>query len=202
MRALQRDRRGFPVPFIVLRDRTGVPLFAVNDNVRHDRAIRENRCPICGSKLDRVKWLVGGPLSAFHPQGAYIDSALHHECMQYAMRVCPYLAAPSFAGHVDATSPGVTRRVPEGMMTIDTTSIPGRPEVFVAVATHRQEILESRLDVGVGEVEMLHVRPARPYLKLEFWRHGHQIIPEEFGDDVQAALQHLGLKPLFSITDQ
>lgn len=198
MRALQRDRRGYPVPFIVLRDRDGVPLFAVNDSVRHDRAIREGRCPICGNKLDRIKWLVGGPMSAFHPQGAYIDSALHHECMQYAMQVCPYLAAPNFGGHVDATSPALVRRVPEEMLMVDTTTIPGRPPLFVAVATHRQEILEGQHTLtGAGQMymSMLHVRPERPFLKIEYWRHGKQITAEEIRDSFTGeVLSWLGLE--------
>lgn len=69
MRALQRDRRGLPVPFIVLRDTDGRPHFTINDSQRQLKCIREKRCPICGNRLDKVMWFVGGPLSAFHDAG-------------------------------------------------------------------------------------------------------------------------------------
>jgi hypothetical protein len=31
MRSLERDKRGYPIPFIVLRDKTGQPQFTIND---------------------------------------------------------------------------------------------------------------------------------------------------------------------------
>lgn len=42
MRALMRDKRGYPVPYTVLRDSDGVPHFAVNDSARVSRCIKEN----------------------------------------------------------------------------------------------------------------------------------------------------------------
>ena len=47
MKALQRDARGYPVPFIVLRDSDGVPVFAANNTIRQRRALYEKRCAIC-----------------------------------------------------------------------------------------------------------------------------------------------------------
>ena len=66
MKALARDARGYPVPFIVVRDSEGLPVFAANDSVRQRKALYEKRCPICGTTLDRIFWLVGGIETSFH----------------------------------------------------------------------------------------------------------------------------------------
>jgi hypothetical protein len=66
MKALGRDKRGFPIPFTVLRDTDGCPHFAANDGIRQHKARYESRCQICGGKLDSLKWLVGGPPVRVH----------------------------------------------------------------------------------------------------------------------------------------
>jgi hypothetical protein len=92
MQDLERYRRGFTIPFIVLRDNTGKAHFQINDSLKVNQAINERLCAICGKPLGSDMWLAGGPLSAFHPHGAYVDTPTHQECGNYAMRVCPYLA--------------------------------------------------------------------------------------------------------------
>jgi hypothetical protein len=49
MRALGKDRRGYPIPFNVLRNEEGRPHFTVNDSIRQHRALVEKRCAICGA---------------------------------------------------------------------------------------------------------------------------------------------------------
>jgi len=170
MRALAKDHRGYPVPFIVLRDLDGKPHFVANDGERIRRALRENRCAICGSRLERLRWWVGGPLSAFHPDGAYIDTALHHACMTYALQVCPYLAAPGYLGRIDDRLIDKDRLPADKGMLIDHTQIPGRPVLFVAVAA-------IRATVSWDPVPPV-TKPKRPYLAVEYWRHGKQLSGE------------------------
>lgn len=172
MRALQRDARGYPIPFIVLRDPAGKPYFAVNRQERVARTIREKRCPICGNRLARVFWFVGGPQSAFSEHGAYVDTPMHQDCMEYALRVCPYLAMPGYMGSVvDSASLAVSKAVP-GIGLIDHTMIPGRPQVFVAVAAREYELSQ-------GPAGSHYLRPARPHLAYQFWRYGARIDPAE-----------------------
>jgi hypothetical protein len=101
MAKLERDRRGLPIPFIVMRDKSGQPHFTINDHAKSARCLREDLCPICGQKLFRGRWFAGGPLSAFHANGCYLDPPTHKECVEYALQVCPFLAAPKYTGRLD-----------------------------------------------------------------------------------------------------
>lgn len=169
LKALQRDRRGYPVPFIVLRDKDGRARFTVNDSDRVLRCILEKRCAICGGRLDSVLWFVGGPSSAFHARGAYLDTALHHDCMTYAMRVCPYLAAPVYSGRVDMGTLSADKVPDNVQLIVDQTMIPERPSPFVCVAARTYSVRRH------GHTFV--VRPERPHLALEFWEHGKQLDP-------------------------
>jgi hypothetical protein len=172
MRGLEKDARGYPIPFNVLRDTDGKAHFAITDDRRQDRCLKEGRCPICGDKLNKIKWLVGGPLSAFHEYGAYFDTALHYECMAYALQVCPYLSMPTYLGRVDDKTLDKSK-APEGMnMFLDITMIPERPAVFVAVATSEQIIV-------APDIIRPKVRPKKPYLAVEFWKDGKRISLQE-----------------------
>ena len=55
---------------------------------------------------------------------------------------------------------------------LDETQIPDRPDVFVAVASTRVEVRQRGLLVP-------YVRPARPFLAVEYWRHGKRLSNEE-----------------------
>lgn len=179
MARLPRDARGYPIPVIVLRDRQGKPHFAINDHKTIRRIVQENRCHICGQYLtghparphsEPRMWFVGGIRSAYHPDGAYNDGPLHHECMRYAMQVCPYLALRSWTGEIKDKSlrpdPQVRR------LMVETTMIPDRPEVFVCVcvSTYTYKMLTS----GWYGFNIKH----QPYLETEYWRHGQQVTPE------------------------
>lgn len=175
MRALGKDRRGYPIPYILLRDTDGRPHYTVNDTHRVMKALQEKRCGICGTRLDKPMWFVGGPLSALHMDGAYIDSALHHECMTYALQVCPYLAAPNYSGRID-TATIDPAKVPDVAIFLDTTMIPERPAVFVAIAALGQDYQFT--DMGTSRI-----RPHRPFVAIEYWRQGKRL-----GDSEGAAL--------------
>ena len=91
MKHLDRDHRGYPIPFIVFRDNDNKPHFTINDAAQNfslpvTRPMRDMR-----RELLRGRWFVGGPMSALAPLGAYIDPPLHHECMRFALQTCPYL---------------------------------------------------------------------------------------------------------------
>jgi hypothetical protein len=180
MRALQRDRRGYPVPYIVLRDTDGKPHFAINDDLRRLQCVAEKRCPICGTKLSREMWFVGGPLSAFHNDGCYNDTAMHYECMDYALRVCPYLAMPSYLGRIDAGTLDPAKLPDELRALIDPTQLPDRPALFVAVMARIQMI---------GPPPTFYVKPARPYKAVEYWKNGEKLSEADGSAMALSALQ-------------
>lgn len=174
---LDRDVRGYPVPYIVRRRSDGVPLFAVNDEEKRLLCIDRKLCPICGERLTKELWFVGGPLSAFHPHGAYYDSAMHYECMGFALKVCPYLALAAYR------TPGmeniVTRIGPESeaMKIVDPTMNSKQPFAFVAVLAYGASS-KDRIPSGVRVS-----KPLRPYHAVEFWRKGQKL---EFADGLKA----------------
>jgi hypothetical protein len=163
MRHLPKDRRGYPIPAGVLIDPAGKPHFTINDEATRRRQMAERLCPICDKKLGRWRMFVGGPQSAFHQHGAYIDLPMHVECAHYALQVCPYLAAPVYTGRIDDR----TLKVEPGQIAvmINQTMLPDRPLLFVAVLARSIQ----RLHRGQ------YVRPQRPYVRVEFWRHGVQL---------------------------
>jgi hypothetical protein len=168
---LPRDRRGLPIPVTVFRDSEGQPHFAINEEAVRQRVIRRDECPICGEKLLRYRWFVGGPRSAFDEHGAYIDPPMHDECAHYALRVCPYLAAPNYNKRVDTR----TLKTPSTRIFIDNNMIPGRPSVFVAVRTVGQRKFWGHDINGVRMVRFL--KPVKPYRIVEYWNHGTMAAP-------------------------
>jgi hypothetical protein len=166
MQELAKDGRGYPVPNIVLVDKNGRPHFQVNDHVKVAECIDNRLCAICGKSLGDDIWFVGGPLSAFHPHGAYIDPPVHHNCGYYALQVCPWLASMHYKKRIDAST--ITELNFQGITAIDPTVMPERPPFFVCVKVKDFEILPTR-----------HMRTIKPYLAIEYWHHGNPIAPSQ-----------------------
>lgn len=101
MRTRPKDARGYPVPFIVMIDKTGLPQFTINDVRRVADCHSKRLCAICGKRHDKQVWFVGGSRCFLHPHGAFIDPPMHHDCAEYALRVCPFLALPSYSRRVE-----------------------------------------------------------------------------------------------------
>jgi hypothetical protein len=166
MREMQRDHRGYPVPYVIMRDKTGRPHFTINDQGRQLKCLAQKRCQICGKKLERTFWFVGGPQAAFHEHGGYTDSMMHEECLEYALRICPYLAMRKYSGRIDTGT--LDAETLERVVLLDHTMVPERPEVFVAVKA-------AGFDIHPG----ITVTPHRPYLEVQYWRHGQRLSEEE-----------------------
>lgn len=179
MRYLPRDTRGYPIPVMVQRDSQGKPHFTVNDENLRRQCIKEDLCSICGNKLLRGRWFIGGPLSAFHPNGSYLDPPLHKECAHYALQVCPWLAVQRYNSRIEAGTMSAEEQV-KAMVTIDYTMIPGHPPVFVAVMATKQ-----KTSMQGGQ---LYLKPRRPYAQVEYWRNGVQLPGQEGAAIVHAAL--------------
>src|SRR5436190_3409862 len=142
MKHLAVDARGYAVPAPVVIDANGKPLFSVNDETLRQRMFEQDLCGICGQPLFRARWLVGGPGSAFHPHGAYLDPAMHTECLHYSMQVCPYLAAPKWASQgfglkqvAQAALPenGILKVIGDEHLDAQPEVLKQRPQLFVCV---------------------------------------------------------------------
>ena len=170
MQHLPRDRRGLPIPFVVLRDKDDQPHFTINDTTKSLYCLKHDLCPISGTPLSRGRWFVGGPLSAFHQDGAYVDLPSHLDCIEYALQVCPYLAAPKYARRLDDATVDYERL--DHKVLVDPSMNPDRPPLFVAVMAIGQSVRH----LGFGQFRL---RPKRPYRRVEFWRYGARLSQEE-----------------------
>jgi hypothetical protein len=175
MKRLPRDRRGYPIPAGVYRDDKGEPHFAINDELLRQRIVARDLCSICGQELNKVRWFVGGPLSAFSANGLYIDPPMHHECADYSLRVCPYLAAPNYGKRVDLRT--LERTAPEELnrVFVDPSMLPERPDLFVAISSAGQE------NVRHGTPVVIYIKPVRPSRRVEYWRNG-VLLPSHEGE--------------------
>lgn len=177
MRTLPLDPRGYPIPYIVLRDRNGDPHFTINDSRVRLRCVLQRRCGICGKKINGPVWFVGGPLSAFHPHGAYSDGPLHDDCAEYALKVCPWLAISRYTGSIDAktlyTKAGDDKS--NGQLFHDPTQTGERPLCFVAVSTSSYKMSPQFGPSGP------RVIPGRPFVDARYWRNGAEL-PQAEGE--------------------
>jgi hypothetical protein len=166
---LPRDRRGYPIPFIVTRDGNGDPHFTMNDTHKAATCAHFELCGICGERLGALKCFVGGPGSAFHPDGMFFDGPVHRDCGVYALQSCPYLAlAGKYARRIGARTlrPGA---VPEGtvLITHDPTVHAPQPAVFVLASCRR------------FRMQRKHYVPERPWAEVRFFRAGQEITSAE-----------------------
>lgn len=188
MQTLGVDPRGYPIPWNVMRGLDGAGLFTVNDDRKHLRAIAQGLCPICGERLGQWKWFVGGPLSAFDPHGWYLDLPGHRDCMEYTLQVCPYLALPKYLGRIDIPKNKMDNVPPEARLFVDHTMLPDRPEIFVAQAS-------SEVEVKPNTAALPYVRPRKPVLAYQYWRHGHRLSEAEALPFLRAALGEWWMPP-------
>lgn len=173
MMGLDTDKRGYPIPFNVLRNEDGLPFFTVNDDAKYIKCLRERLCAICGSLLRSDMWFVGGLKSAFHPQGAFIDSPVHYECGNYSLKVCPYLATIRYANYLGADKvEKLQKKVGDNHLLIDPTVDAQKPEYFAFVKTRNFQLVESN-----SATAGFYLKPERPYLNIELWNAGRVALP-------------------------
>lgn len=204
MAHLPKDRRGYPIPVIVTLDRAGEPLFTINDEIKGDRCAAESLCTICGGELEvGDMWWVGGPLSALHPNGAFMDGAMHEECSTYAMRVCPYIAMPSYGKRIDAAQ--AAKNGLDGVTLIDATQIPDRPLAFFQCRSVSFNMKWPRLPglryfVPVTGFAVSEENFSERWLDIRVWQDGEQVAEEHEGRVIREAItaalksaqEHLG----------
>jgi hypothetical protein len=131
MRSLGRDSRGYPIPWSVAIGSDGKPDFRVIDQQKTAIGLSKRRCSICGNAMGTNVAFVGGPKSmASH---AFVDSPMHEACAKYALKVCPFLAAPKFAyaRHIQA---------PAGHIVTHDVGLTDRPDMFGIGVTNSYDL--------------------------------------------------------------
>jgi hypothetical protein len=176
--ALDRDKRGYPIPANVVRGRDGTPYFTITDPEARQRLLKEDRCHISGRKLLRGRWLIGGPSAAFHPNGAFLDGPMLDEAALFAVRTCPYIAAPKYLKRIDDAQLQNSKDAGLFALRFHEEVMEDRPALFVRLMTTGQRLVPS------SEGGVLIV-PKRPYSRVEFWQHGKLL---DFDEGVQLAV--------------
>ena len=94
MQHLRLDARGYPIPFIV-DDGSEKPDFRVINHEKWKQCVVYRQCAMTGLPLGTDLAFIGGPLSIMNR--VFTDPAMLPDAAEYAMQVCPFLAAPKFA---------------------------------------------------------------------------------------------------------
>lgn len=166
-----KDRRGYPVPANVMWQ-GDEPLFTVNSQEWTRRALDDLLCPLCGQPLEKDDaWFAGGPVSAFHPNGAYFDLPGHGDCIRYALQVCPYMIAPRYT---PKDNERIERLAKEGILGIDPTVLRSRPLVMIMVRADGWMLTEQD-NFGMRKLKPFRSGDDYGYPEIEGWKEGVKI---------------------------
>lgn len=164
LRARPKDDRGYPIPFIVLVDKSGQPQFTINDIRRVDACRNRHLCGLCGRRFDDGQWFIGGSRCFLHPRGAFVDPPNHRDCAEYALRVCPFLAAPSYSKRIDDKKLKPSN-IPDGLTTARVDyMLPHQPELFGLGCAESVRFVPTEPQNGVYVVDR--------WQYVEWWRGG------------------------------
>ena len=157
------DSRGYPIPYIVLVDNSGVSHFKVNDSIKIIDCIVNNKCSICGTILNTDKWLIGGPMSAFHPNGAYNDTPVHKECGEFALKTCPYLAYSKYNTNIDLNK--IRNKIDaDNLFLYNKTTDPDRVPLFVFGKISDYKVSKNG-----------YIIREKPFLEIEYYNDGKKL---------------------------
>lgn len=159
MRALPVDTRGYPVPWFVTYV-NGEPDFRLADPDKFTRAIRYNRCWVCGDHNGAYKVFVVGPISLI--SGVHGEPPCHRDCAEYSVQACPFLARPAMRRR--------EKGLPEGGLFVDGI-VKGNPGVSVLWST-------KRFRTDRGAVSGTRIFLGSPEW-LSWWREGRAATREE-----------------------
>lgn len=85
------SEQGYPIPwFVPWRD--GQPLPELADPVKRMKAISGRRCWVCGEPLGTYLAFILGSMCLVNRITA--EPAMHKECAEYTVKVCPFLTKP------------------------------------------------------------------------------------------------------------
>lgn len=160
----------FIIPYIVLI-KDGIPHFKINDDRKVEECIEKRLCSVCGKPLKDDMWMIGGKLSAFHPQGCYVDVPIHGVCKNYSLTTCPYMAYTQYTVKPENFNK-LQDKVGDNIMLINPTVDYNRLQYFVAVKISDYKVVRKL------PYERF-IYPNKPYLDVEYWKDGVQITKEQ-----------------------
>jgi hypothetical protein len=185
-----KDRRGYPIPYIAYIDASGTPQFTINNHAKVLDVVKRRACALCGRGLEQFDasagrpptarhcWFVGGARCFLHPAGAFLDPPAHYDCAVYALKVCPYLAAPSYARRIGDKK--LVAPHEDTAVVVQPMDDPSRPDVFGLGCIAGYDMHQS--DTGAGIMVPHHgVLPG--WISLEWWTKGRRLEQGEWEPD-------------------
>lgn len=164
MRTLERDRRGYPIPFVVVRDKTGEPQFTINDHEKVLACVNKKLCALCGKRCDDGFWFVGGSRCFTHSHGAFLDPPSHQDCAEFALRFCPFLAAPSYGRRIELRKLAPEALPDDMVIAIDESMKVERPDRFGLGKARGYDYF--------GSIPVDRIFVVSQWRFVEYWRHG------------------------------
>lgn len=165
------DARGYPVPwFVAYVD--GIPDFRCSDAGKFARAVRESRCWMCGEALGAYKVFAIGPMCAVNRVTA--EPPNHLECVEYAVRACPWLAEPKRRRR--------EKDMPEEQLGSPGEMIKRNPGVTLLWST--KKFRPFRADGGGGGIMFQLGDPER----LSWWCRARPATREEIADSIESGI--------------
>lgn len=132
-----------PIPYFTHIGKDGVPNFRAHDPRKHNIAMAQRLCGVCGRSLDYWITFILGP-GTLKTQDTYMP-ACHEECAVASFRLCPYMALETRErGH----SSGTIEIVPRA-------ELPPKPKRVALARTRGYETFE-------GPMHQLYARFQRP----------------------------------------
>jgi len=182
MRHLQRDPRGFVIPYFVawLDDQqrevdppNGTPDFRILSPGRMARCKRLNLCWLCGQPLGSRKVFAIGPMCA--ATRTTLEPPGHYECCIYSVKVCPFLSRPRMVRN--------EKDMPEGHWAPGLT-ITRNPGVTALWVTRTYKTFDSA-EAGLGRGELIRVGDPE---RVEWWAQGRAATREEVKASIDSGL--------------
>jgi hypothetical protein len=92
IKTLKWDQRGYPIPWFVHTDENGVADFRVIGEGKLERAMREERCWVCGEKRGKFQAFLIGPMCAINR--TISEPPSHRDCAVFSAKACPFMNNP------------------------------------------------------------------------------------------------------------
>jgi hypothetical protein len=185
LKKLKISSQGYPIPWFVPWVNSE-PEFRAFDEGKRREAWLCRRCWICGDALGKLYSFVIGPMCMLNRIGSEPPS--HHECAQYAVQACPFLAAPRMRRNekelLEKVKPaaGIHLNHNPGIAVLWTTTkyVPFNAGILSAMGRVAGQ------DPGIGVL----FRLGNP-VSTEFWREGRRATRAEVLAAIDASLPAL-----------
>lgn len=163
IQAMPKDARGYPVPHTV-KWINGEPDFRVIDIDKWRHAVVHRECGVCGQQLGEQIAFVGGPLSMRNR--LFTDLPMHQACAEYALKVCPFIAMPTFGFLKEHAG------VKQGELQVISAASSERPTQFGLGLTDGYQVARVQ---GMEDDIFVY---ANEFSSVQWWRHG-EVVDDE-----------------------